>query len=426
MNEPSLRPPYAPIAVLLHWLIAALLVLQIVLADRMEGPTSPETFAVFQLHKSIGITILILSLARLGWRLAHPPAPAAGLAPWERRLSAVVHWGLYVVMIGGPLTGWALVSTSEIRVPTVIFGAVPWPHIPGLSDLTGAARATWSEAAETGHEALAWLGYGLVALHVGGALKHQIFDRDAPILAGMVPGARAGRALEPRLLVVAAMIAGVIGFGVWLPMAPKPAPAPPPQVTEPAPVETPAPAPAAPPVSEAPATTETAPKSSRWRVEPGGTLGFATSWSGQDIEGRFKRWTADIDFDPEAPEKARLKVEVDIASIDTGDAQRDQMLPAPDWFDVDAHPKATFTARGFEPRGDGRYVARGTLSLRGVSRPFALPFRLEIEGDSARARGVTSLDRTAFGIGQGEWTSTDQIPAQVELRVNLRARRISP
>jgi cytochrome b561 len=94
MNEPSLRPPYAPIAVLLHWLIAALLVLQIVLADRMEGPTSPETFAVFQLHKSIGITILILSLARLGWRLAHPPAPAAGLAPWERRLSAVVHWGL--------------------------------------------------------------------------------------------------------------------------------------------------------------------------------------------------------------------------------------------------------------------------------------------------------------------------------------------
>ncbi|MFN9928593.1 MAG: YceI family protein, partial [Phenylobacterium sp.] len=175
-----------------------------------------------------------------------------------------------------------------------------------------------------------------------------------------------------------------------------------------------------------PATTETAAKSSRWRVEPGGTLGFATSWSGQDIQGRFKRWTAEIDFDPGAPEKAKLKVEVDIASIDTGDAQRDQMLPAPDWFDVDAHPKAVFTARGFEPRGDGRYVARGTLSLRGVSRPFALPFRLEIDGDTARARGVTSLDRTAFGIGQGEWTSTDQIPAQVELRVNLRARRISP
>jgi len=70
---------------------------------------------------------------------------------------------------------------------------------------------------------------------------------------------------------------------------------------------------------------------------------------------------------------------------------------------------------------DDRYVAHGRLTLRGVSRPVNLPFRLQIDGDKARVRGVTTLDRTAFGVGQGEWTSTDQIPAKVTVNVDLRA-----
>ena len=115
-----------------------------------------------------------------------------------------------------------------------------------------------------------------------------------------------------------------------------------------------------------------------------------------------------------------------MASARTGDDQRDASLPAPDWFDTATHPKAVFTATRFEKVGEGRYVARGSLSLRGVSRPLSLPFRLTIDGDTATVRGVTSLDRTAFGVGQGEWTKTDQIPAKVSVRVDLKARRTSP
>lgn len=83
---------YSALAIALHWLIAALIVLQVILAGRMSEARTPEAFAVFQLHKSVGITILLLSLVRLGWRLIHPPPPIPQtLASWERALAWIIH-----------------------------------------------------------------------------------------------------------------------------------------------------------------------------------------------------------------------------------------------------------------------------------------------------------------------------------------------
>src|SRR3954464_14277443 len=104
---------YAAPAIVLHWLIALAIICQIVLASRMDGPPTPESFAVTQLHKSIGITILLLSLLRLGWGVMASPAPLpATLTRWERVLAGLTHVGFYVIMIGMPLTGWLMVSTS--------------------------------------------------------------------------------------------------------------------------------------------------------------------------------------------------------------------------------------------------------------------------------------------------------------------------
>src|SRR5262245_6164576 len=89
---------YSLVAILLHWTIAAAILMQFILATRMHGRT-PEAFALFQLHKSIGITILTLSLVRLAWRLTHRPPPEPPLATWERTLSRIVHFGFYVIMI---------------------------------------------------------------------------------------------------------------------------------------------------------------------------------------------------------------------------------------------------------------------------------------------------------------------------------------
>jgi polyisoprenoid-binding protein YceI len=139
------------------------------------------------------------------------------------------------------------------------------------------------------------------------------------------------------------------------------------------------------------------------------------------VKGRFNSWKADILFGPEALDKSKVTVTVDMSSAKTGDDQRDASLPSADWFDTATHPKAVFTATKFEKTAEGAYVAHGTLDLRGVKKPVDLPFKLKIVGDKAQMSGATSLDRTLFGVGQGEFTATDQVPAKVAVRVQLNA-----
>jgi polyisoprenoid-binding protein YceI len=131
----------------------------------------------------------------------------------------------------------------------------------------------------------------------------------------------------------------------------------------------------------------------------------------------------DILFSPDALDKSKVTVTIDIASLKTGDEQRDASLPSSDWFDVASHPKAIFTATRFEKAGADRYVAHGSLNLRGVAKPIDLAFRLKITGGAARMSGTASLDRLAFGVGQGEWQSTDSVPAKVAVHVELQATR---
>lgn len=415
---------YSNVAIVLHWLIAAGIVFQIVLAWRMDDLKTPLGFALIQLHKSVGITILLLSLGRLGWRLANPPPREIGLNRWEATLSRITHLGFYGIMIGMPITGWIMVSASRINIPTLLYGVIPWPHVPGLAHLAEPAKSAWRAVGHEGHEWLAYGAYLLLLLHVAGALKHQFFDRESPILARMAPGAQPGRWFDPRLLLIGAGGLGVIALAQF--------------VKPPLPAQAPAPAaqplnddlPEAPPQAAAtPAPEATAPEApklqplSSWSVNKGSSLAFATAWSGQAIEGQFDRWTAEITFSPDQLDKSKVKVAIDLTSARTGDAQRDASLAGPDWFDADAHGQAVFTASRFEKTGEDRYVAHGQLSLRGASKPFDLPFRLKIDGDKARMSGVTSLDRTAFGVGQGEWQATDQIPATVKVSVKLTATR---
>ena len=420
------RSRYSAVAIVLHWLIAAAIVFQVIIAWRMGGGRTPEGFALVQLHKSIGITVLLLSLARLAWRLTHrPPLLPAGMATWEKALAKVAHIGLYVIMIGLPITGWIMVSASRIQVPTLLYGVIPWPHLPGLAHLAEPAKRAWHGFGETGHEVLAWGAYVLVALHVAGALKHQLFSKHEPVLAHMAPGARPGAWFDPRLVAIAAAALATVAAGYAVrpaPPASKPLPPPPPAVVEAAPSVTLAPVAEAPAAAGAETPAEPA-EPSAWKVDAGSTLGFATAWGGVAIEGRFDRWNADILFSPEALDRSKVSVGIDLASAVSGDAQRDESLQGADWFDTAEHPKATFTATRFEKTGENRYVAHGTLALRGASRPLRLPFTLKIEGDKARVSGVTTLDRTAFGVGQGEWKNTDQIPAEVKVSVNLTATR---
>jgi cytochrome b561/polyisoprenoid-binding protein YceI len=423
------RRRYTLVAVAFHWVIAAAILIQILIGLRMGSGHSATTYALFQLHKSIGITILILSLGRLAWRLTNPPPPApVGQPRWERIASHIVHWGFYVAMIGLPLTGWLIVSSSRTNIPTILFGLIPWPHAPGVAELPAASKHVVNLASSASHQFLVKLVYALLALHLGAVAKHQLLDRDE-VFAHMAVGARPGWR-EPRLWLAAAGLIAVVAFGLLItpsvniktsaPAAAIGAAAAPAAVMPPAPPASPSVAPAAASPPKVEASKMEAPLV--WKIESGSTLGFSTAWSGQPIEGGFKRWDGDILFSPDALSASKLTIRVDLASVSTGDDQRDATLPTPDWFDATAHPTAVFTASRFKATGHDRFVAEGTLTLRGVTRPVAVAFTLKIDGQDATAQGSASVDRTAFGVGQGEWAATDQIPAEVKLNFSIKAK----
>lgn len=435
-KQPFQRLRYSTGAIILHWLIAAAFLFQMALGWRTENVSGTQSFTLFQLHKSVGITILLLTLLRIGWRLMNPPPPyPATLKPWERRLAHVVHIGFYVALIGFPLTGWLIVSSSDRNIPTILYGLVPWPHIPGIATLAEAAKHQVHEAAEFGHGAFEKIAYLLFALHVAGALKHHFVDRGDELMR-MLPGARAR--FDWRLALVLIGVVAAVAIGRLMPLGGGAAPVPPPAAAAPAPA-VPLPADVAAPASasaeeqreeeianasapDEPAAAMAEP--SQWLVQQDASrLSFTTTWPYGTVQGGFGKWSADILFDPEALDRSSVKVTIDMASVTTADTDSRSALPGDDFFAVASHPTAGFAARDFRHLGGDRYEARGTLSLRGVSRPLRLPFTLRIDGDTARMQGGATIDRTAFGVGQGEWASTSNLPADVKVNVAIVARR---
>jgi len=165
---------YSRVARLLHWTLAALILGLIAAGFLMTQDWLPHRFKVYQWHKSFGIVVLLLSVVRLIWRLTHKaPGLPEGMKTWEKAAAKLTHIGFYVLMIGVPLLGWAMVSASTLPVENQIFYLIPLPDMPGVSA---------SKAAEmrlkTFHELGAKLILLLFVLHVGAALKHHFVERD--------------------------------------------------------------------------------------------------------------------------------------------------------------------------------------------------------------------------------------------------------
>lgn len=150
---------------------------------------------------------------------------------------------------------------------------------------------------------------------------------------------------------------------------------------------------------------------------------FTSSMAGEAFSGSFRRWDADIRFDPANLAGCSVVASIDVGSVTTANADRDQALPTATFFNAPAFPRATFVAHGFTALGPGRYQAAGILTLRGVAKPVTLPFSLAINGSQARMTGAVAINRLVFGVGQGEWKATDTIPAAVTVSVALTARR---
>jgi len=185
---------YHLVAIVLHWVIALGILALIVLGLAMThlGLAPMAKFQMYQLHKSIGITVLLAVLLRILWRLTHRPPPLPAMLPLEKAAAEGTHGLLYVLMLVIPLSGWTLVSVSPFNLPTVLYGAVPWPHLPVFPDL--ADKPAVEAVVKFIHGKLAWLLTAVIALHAAAALRHHFMLRDG-ILDRMLPGRTAK---EPR------------------------------------------------------------------------------------------------------------------------------------------------------------------------------------------------------------------------------------
>jgi cytochrome b561/polyisoprenoid-binding protein YceI len=378
------RTSYGTVTKIFHWTIALMIMsmfplgwIAAELAEKIEAPDIATTDAtitwaklLFSTHKTLGITIFALAVLRIIWAVSQPKPGLLNGDKWlESRLAETVHWLLYGSLVAVPLSGWVH------HAATTGYAPIWWPlgqNLPFVPKDTGVAEITGAL-----HFILQCVLLGSIALHVLGALKHHVIDRDAT-LRRMLPGRHTALPTERQpghtLPVLAALaIWGVaLGLGAalgWL---------------------------APPERAEAAALAEVA---SEWRVTDG-ALNITIIQNGSEVAGNFSDWTADITYN-EAPDgdglHGAVTVTVSIASLTlgtvTGQAMGADYLAAKEW------PTAIFTADLLD--SDTGLIADGTLRIRDQSVAVKMPVALALTGYTASASGTMTVNRLDHGIAPG-------------------------
>jgi cytochrome b561 len=188
-TESETSAKYTRTAIILHWVIAVLIITNVVLGLSADALPDDWVRPVIDTHKSIGITVLGLALLRILWRFSHRPPPLPASFPkWEHAAAHLAHFLLYLLMIGLPLSGWLHDSAWKDAAthPMHLFSVIPWPRIGFIMNLDAPLKETLHDRFGALHTWLGYALYALLAMHVVGALKHQWIDRK-PVLKRMVP-----------------------------------------------------------------------------------------------------------------------------------------------------------------------------------------------------------------------------------------------
>jgi cytochrome b561/polyisoprenoid-binding protein YceI len=347
----------------LHWLIVLLVLGQWLLMQRAESlPLGAAKLQAINAHKSLGMSILALTFLRLVWRWLNPVPSLAGLArPWERALARASHVALYGLLLALPLTGWLM--SSARNYPVSWFGLFQFP------DAVAPDATLYRRMNELHHALFATLTM-VAALHVLGALKHHFLDRNTT-LRRMLPFGGAALLLTSLMLPLTAAAQG-------------------------GPI--------------------------RHTQAPGSQLSFTFTQLGAATRGRFRQFSTELWFDEQDLAASALRVTVQIASVDTQDAERDAILRTPELFDADRYPTATFIADSWV-RQDGRLEALGLLTIRGISKAVRLPLQISPLNGGMLLTGQVVIRRLDFGVGQGEWQSTESIADEVKITYQVSLTR---
>lgn len=386
---------YTNFAQLLHWGIAGLIVTQFILAELAERASDQsrivDQIALLANHKSVGITILALALVRLLWRATHTPPPLpASLPRWQRQASAATHTALYVFLFALPLSGWLMSSAASYSVS--YFG---WVTLPDLV----APASSLKDDLQLIHEFLAKALFAIAVLHVLAAFKHLLLDKDSVMKRmATLPG-------NSVFLVTA------IGATYALSQS----------VVDDAP-ETEAPIVGTSDTTSANSPTPPRSDADQWQIDMASSeIRFSAEQAGAPFKGTFESWEAAIWVDSDNPANSYIDVTVDIASVQTGDADRDATLRSTEWFDTTAFPEARFETQAVSATAEG-YAAAATLAIKNTATPVVFDFGVSIAGEGQVLKGTARLDRLALSVGTGDWANTETVGQYVDVSVTVVSR----
>jgi polyisoprenoid-binding protein YceI len=344
--------------------------------------------------------VFFLGLGRIVWRFVSPPPDhLESHEHWEVTLAAAAHFWLYVCIIGMPLSGWLMSNAGEFPVP---FFGLQMPNLIGKNEgLMGLFGQT--------HEILAYTLLFVLGLHVAGALKHHVIDKDETLQR---------MAYKSKSLVLPAIIVLVVGasFGASALFIAKGF------LKKGGEAQTIAAPDTAAPAIPMPDTSALA--ENGWAIVPEKSkLHFKTTMYGSEFTGDLSDFNGTIIFNPDDLANSRVDIRINMAKVVTGDADRDSNITGEAWFDTAQFPESRYEATQFE-KGDGNnYVAIGNLTVRGKTMPVVIPFTLDIKGNEAHMKGDVTLNRLEYGMGLGEWEDAKTVGHDVQVLIDVTAIR---
>lgn len=397
MPIPNTATRYGGVAKTFHWLTALGILFAIplgILANDAPFDTSDALATkalLFSLHKTLGVTIFFVALLRILWALTQPkPVPLHPDRRLETLLAETVHWLLYGSLLLAPLSGWIHHAASTGFAPIWWPFGQSLPFVPkstGLADVMAGLHIIFVRVLIVS-----------VLLHIAGAIKHQVIDRDLTLWR-MLPGHLDAGSADTRHATLLPMLCALglwtvaLGIGAALGAF----------------------------RHEGSATQVAALQAvqSDWQVQDG-TLGLSVTQFGSTVTGSFADWTADITFQQQdgPGQVGDVSVTVAIGSLTLGSVTAQAM--GPDFFAADQFPTATFSADLIKVADE--YSAEGTLIIRDIQVPVTLPFQLRIDGDTAVMEGRMTLDRREFNIGAAV-SDEGQLGFEVGIEIALTASR---
>ena len=155
-------------------------------------------------------------------------------------------------------------------------------------------------------------------------------------------------------------------------------------------------------------------------------IAFVSKQMGVPVEGKFKKWTAQIAFDPKKAEAGKVAFTIDTGSASFGAAETDAEVVKAPWFNVPKFPQASFTSTAIKPLGGGKFEVAGKLAIKGSTRDVTVPVTITQAGPASTATGAFAIKRLEFKIGEGEWADTSMVADEVQVKFKLALTGLGP